>query len=205
MRPRVSTRTRSHATATSSTTPAAGQHQDPLARHRDVFDDVGGEQDDPVLGEARKQVAEADPFPGIEADGGLVDRVSRWAVAMAASRATAASAKRFLDRLIEQAPFPIKAIQVDGGSEFMADFEQACADRSIQLCVLPPRSPKLNGRVERLQDTFRHEFYASYPLPHRIEPLNRCIQDFNHHYNHQRPHQALGGLTPWQYLQPTAA
>ena len=124
---------------------------------------------------------------------------------MAASRATAASAKRFLDRLIEQAPFPIKAIQVDGGSEFMADFEQACADRRIELCVLPPCSPKLNGRAERLQATFRHEFYASYPLPHQIEPLNRCLEDFNHHYNHQRPHQALGGFTPWQYLQPRAA
>lgn len=60
---------------------------------------------------------------------------------MAASRATAASAKRSLDRLIEQAPFKVRAIQVDGGSEFMADFEQACQDRNIELCVLTPGSP----------------------------------------------------------------
>ena len=116
-----------------------------------------------------------------------VDRCSRWGLGMAASRTTAASAKRFLDRLIEEAPFPIGAIQVDGGSEFMADFEQACNDREIELCVLPPRSPKLNGRVERLQATYRHEFYGSYTLPHRIKPLNRCLDDFNHHYNRQRP------------------
>ncbi len=134
-----------------------------------------------------------------------IDRCSRWGQGMAASRATAASAKRFLDRLIEQAPFQVRAIQVDGGSEFMADFEQACKDRDIELCVLPPRSPQLNGRVERLQATYRHEFYGSYQLPHRIEPLNRCLDDFNHHYNRQRPHQALGGLTPWQYFQSTAA
>ena len=134
-----------------------------------------------------------------------VDRCSRWGHGMAASRATAASAKRFLDRLIEQAPFEVRAIQVDGGSEFMADFEQACAERGIQLCVLPPRSPQLNGRVERLQATFRHEFYGSYTLPHRIEPLNRCLDDFNHLYNRLRPHQALGGLTPWQYLHNSAA
>ena len=134
-----------------------------------------------------------------------VDRCSRWGLGMAASRTTAASAKRFLDRLIEEAPFPIGAIQVDGGSEFMADFEQACNDREIELCVLPPRSPKLNGRVERLQATYRHEFYGSYTLPHRIKPLNRCLDDFNHHYNRQRPHQALGGRTPWQYLQDKAA
>jgi len=134
-----------------------------------------------------------------------IDRCSRWGQGMAASRATAASAKRFLDRLIEQAPFEVRAIQVDGGSEFMADFEQACEDRGIELCVLPPRSPQLNGRVERLQATYRHEFYGSYNLPHRIQPLNRCLDDFNHHYNQQRPHQALGGLTPWQYLHNRAA
>ncbi|MYA07976.1 MAG: transposase [Holophagales bacterium] len=69
----------------------------------------------------------------------------------------------------------------------------------LELCVLPPRSPQLNGRVERLQATYRDEFYGSYTLPHRIEPLNRCLDDFNHHYNRQRSHQALGGLTPWQY------
>ncbi|MCY3930412.1 MAG: hypothetical protein OXH70_01715 [Acidobacteria bacterium] len=44
-----------------------------------------------------------------------VDRCSRWGQGMTASRATAASAKRFLDRLIEQAPFKVRAIQVDGG------------------------------------------------------------------------------------------
>ncbi len=83
--------------------------------------------------------------------------------------------------------------------------QETCQDRDIEFCVLPPRSPKLNGRVERLQATYRYEFYGSYTLPHRIEPLNRCVDDFNHHYNRQRPHQALGGRTPWQYLDDRAA
>ncbi len=122
-----------------------------------------------------------------------VARISKWAVAMAASRAPA---KQFLDRLIDKAPFPIKAIQVGGGSEFQADSDHACADQCIELCVLPPRSPTLKGRLERLQATFRHGSYASYPLLHQIEPLNRLPDDFNDHYSYQRPHQALGGLTP---------
>ena len=82
-----------------------------------------------------------------------VDRVSRWATAMAASRAAAASAKPFLDRPVEQVPLPIKAIQVDGGSKFMADFEHTCAERSVEIRVLPPRSPRLNGRVGNLEAT----------------------------------------------------
>ena len=38
-------------------------------------------------------------------------------------------------------PFAIRALQVDNGSEFMAEFEQACAERGIALFILPPRSP----------------------------------------------------------------
>ncbi len=38
-------------------------------------------------------------------------------------------------------PFGVKAIQVDGGSEFGADFERACQERGIKLFVLPSHSP----------------------------------------------------------------
>ena len=63
-------------------------------------------------------------------------------------------------------PDPVKAIQIDGGSEFMAEFEQACADKNLPLYVLPPRSPKLNGAVERCNGAWRYEFYACVDLPH---------------------------------------
>ncbi len=46
------------------------------------------------------------------------DVVSRWDVLEAHSRATAGTAKRFLSQLMERMPFPVRAIQVDGGSEF---------------------------------------------------------------------------------------
>ena len=46
-------------------------------------------------------------------------------------------------------PFPIRGIQVDGGSEFMARLEQLCAAKKLQLFVLPPKCPQLNGAVER--------------------------------------------------------
>lgn len=41
----------------------------------------------------------------------------------------------------------------------MKDFEQARKDKGIKLFVLPPRSPKLNGGVERINQTWRTEFY----------------------------------------------
>ncbi len=129
-----------------------------------------------------------------------LDRYSRWTAAMAASQATSASAARFLDKLVQSAPFPIRAIQVDGGSEFQKDFENACQQRRIDLYVLPPRSPQLNGRVERMQATWRYEFYSVYSLPHRLQQLNPLIDAFAHRYNHHRPHDALDSRSPIQYL-----
>ena len=54
------------------------------------------------------------------------DVVSRWDVIEAHTRATATTAAGFLDRLLLRMPFPVKAIQVDGGSEFQAAFETEC-------------------------------------------------------------------------------
>lgn len=130
-----------------------------------------------------------------------VDRASRWSVAMAAHRATAASAARFLDKLLAEAPFPVEAIQIDGGSEFMAEFEAACEAKGLDLWVLPPRSPEMNGRVERMQSTWRYEFYAVFDPPHQIDRLNPLIDAFAHRYNTYRPHNALDGATPAKYLE----
>ena len=93
-----------------------------------------------------------------------IDLFSRFSLAVVHSRAG------FLRGLVLRAPFPVRAVQVDGGSEFMAEFESACQGLGIQLFVLPPRSPKLNGHVERMQRTFRDEFYTQ-PLPTRIPEL----------------------------------
>jgi transposase len=70
------------------------------------------------------------------------DVVSRWDVVQAYGRATAKTATAFLDSLTARMPFPVKAMQVDGGSEFQGEFEQACAAQGIRLFVLPPRSSR---------------------------------------------------------------
>jgi transposase InsO family protein len=62
-----------------------------------------------------------------------------------------------LDAIGARMPFGVRAISVDNGSEFLADFEAACAARGIALLTLPPRSPKLNGSVERANRTHTEE------------------------------------------------
>jgi len=81
------------------------------------------------------------------------DIISRWDVVSVHSRASASTAAHFLDTLESRMPFPVRAIQVDDGAEFEAIFEAECQRRDIKLFVLPPRSPKLNGGVERAHRT----------------------------------------------------
>jgi len=128
------------------------------------------------------------------------DVVSRWDVLAVRTRATATTATDFLATLQKRLPFPLRAIQVDGGSEFMAGFETACQQGGIRLFVLPPHSPKLNGCVERANRTHAEEFWECYDGDLDISTVQAALQRWEHVYNHIRPHQALGYLTPAQFL-----
>ncbi len=102
--------------------------------------------------------------------------------------------------------------RLDGGSEFQAHFERACQEHGIRpdgrpsgrLFVLPPRSPKLNGSVERAQRTHPEEFYEVWDLPWTVTPLNRKLRAWERIYNTVRPHQSLGYRTPREYLRELA-
>lgn len=128
------------------------------------------------------------------------DVVSRWDVLELASRANATSAVRILDALSARMPFPIKAISVDNGSEFMAEFEAACQSRGIALLTLPPRSPKLNGAVERANRTHTEEFYEVTDAEATLADLRPALLAWETIYNTVRPHQALSYLTPAEFL-----
>ena len=142
------------------------------------------------------------PLPGVERrQFTAIDVVSRVAVVGVRATASAGTARSFLDDLIARMPVPVQAIQVDGGSEFMASFETACQDRGIALYVLPPRSPKLNGRVERLNGTSRREFWECYDGDLDLPTLQLALQAWEATYNTIRPHQALGYETPQDFLR----
>jgi len=128
------------------------------------------------------------------------DVVSKWSASKAFKSATARNARDFLDRLIEKCPFPIRAIQVDGGSEFKAEFENACQAKDIRLFALPPRSPKLNGQVERVNRSYTEEFYQVHPIPFDVGMHNQQLERWDHVYNTIRPHHALHSKTPQEFL-----
>jgi transposase InsO family protein len=132
---------------------------------------------------------------------GARDVVGRWDVLDVHHRATGQTASSFLDAVLERTPFPVRAIQVDGGSEFKAEFEEGCQQRGILLFVLPPRSPKLNGHVERAHRTHEEEFYQMLDPPDSLEELRERLRAQETVYNTIRPHQALGQRTPLEFFQ----
>jgi len=130
------------------------------------------------------------------------DRRSKFMDADIYSHAKSSYAKRFLLALIKKAPFNIESIQVDGGSEFMAEFEEACAELGIPLIVLPPKKPTYNGGVERGNRTFREEFYnKNNMLADSIGGIRAELTKALHKYNTYRPHKNLNGLTPMEYVE----
>ena len=111
-----------------------------------------------------------------------IDPYTRILVSKLYSSPNSKNAKDFLiNHLIPTLPFNIKSIQVDGGSEFRKHFEEACKELNIELYVLPPYSPKYNGRIERSNRTIREEFYyknKSLEYCYRLGEINEQLQDY---------------------------
>ena len=120
------------------------------------------------------------------------DVVSRWDVIEVHHRATSTAAPLFLDTLQRRLPFPLRAIQVDGGSEFAALFEAAYQQRGPAFIRAATALAQTQRPGRARQRTHTEEFYEihAYLLP--ITQLNRELEAWERTYNTVRPHQALG-------------
>ena len=76
----------------------------------------------------------------------------------------------------ERMPLPVRVIQVDGLSEFEDAFEAECRKIGIKLFVLPRRSPKLNGHVERAQRMHPEESYEPTDSSFDMAELNKALR-----------------------------
>lgn len=70
---------------------------------------------------------------------------------------TSFNATVFLRKLVRLAPFPVKAVRVDNGSEFKGTFVKTCRELNIQIIRNPVRHPTSNGKVERLHRIIEEE------------------------------------------------
>jgi transposase InsO family protein len=124
-----------------------------------------------------------------------IDDCSRFQVLGVYPRKNAGSTLDFLERVVEEMPFAIQRLQTDRGQEFFAYEVQ---DRLREWCIkfrpIRPRSPHLNGKVERAQRTALEEFWPTIDLAGT--DLADRLAEWQTFYNWQRPHDSLGGRAP---------
>ncbi len=119
-----------------------------------------------------------------------VDDCTRYQVLEIYSRRTAENTLDFLEKVVEEMPFPVQSVQTDRGREFFAYKVQEWLMAScIKFRPIRPRSPHLNGKVERVQRTDLEEFYA---LVDFSDPnLKGRLSEWQHYYNWERIHGAI--------------
>ena len=86
--------------------------------------------------------------------------VARWICSHAFRKAITKNGREFLGKALENIPFEVKAVQVDGGSEFKAE----CETKGIDFWILPPKSPELNGCNELTNGTSRCEYRGCWEI-----------------------------------------
>ena len=83
----------------------------------------------------------------------LVDDCSRYLAATVLEKRTTTAVCQALPRLLGAFPFSLRCLQTDNGSEFGHDLSRLLERLGICHTRIRPRSPHLNGRVERVQRT----------------------------------------------------
>ena len=129
-----------------------------------------------------------------------IDDCTRIRVLRLYERRSRQSAIAFLFEVLDSIGFPIKVVQTDWGTEFFnQDFQQELHEHFIKYRPIKPRSPHLNGKVERSHLTDRAEFYST--VDPKDADLALKLAGWERFYNSQRPHGAHGGRTPEEKLQ----
>jgi len=65
---------------------------------------------------------------------------------------------------------------------------------------IKPRSPQLNGKVERSHRTDQEEFYQLLTYTGDVD-LEKRLTEWEGFYNYHRPHGAFAGKTPYEALR----
>jgi transposase InsO family protein len=110
------------------------------------------------------------------------------------------NAIHFIDSVIEKFPFRIHTIRTDRGHEFQAKFHWHVADWGIRHVYVKPRTPQLNGEVERSHRTDEQEFYQLLNYKDDVD-LGKKLAEWESFYNCHRPHGAFAGKTPYEALR----
>jgi transposase InsO family protein len=113
------------------------------------------------------------------------------------------TAIQFADYVLERLPFRVEVIQTDNGAEFQSLFHWHVLDKGIGHSYIKPRTPRLNGKVERSHRIDAEEFYRLLEgvVIDDTKLFNDKLRVWEDFYNYHRPHGGLDGQTPYERLK----
>jgi transposase InsO family protein len=109
--------------------------------------------------------------------------------------------------------FCFETIQTDNGMEFVYDqlpqtkpdtltaMQRWLQEHGIRHGRIPPRSPQLNGRIERSHGVDKDRYKKLTTNSHQKAELQAFLVEDCLDYNFYRPHSMLRMLTPVEFLQ----
>lgn len=128
-----------------------------------------------------------------------IDDCTRFRVLRIYDQNTVRNAIDFIEEVRKRLPIAIAQIQTDNGPEFGSELTWHLEDLGIKHRHIKPRTPRLNGKVERSHKIDEDEFYSRYKFDTKTDFLE-ALELWQKEYNEERPHSALGGDTPKEVL-----
>lgn len=139
-----------------------------------------------------------------------VDECSRWTYREMYEEQSTYSSRDFLDKLIRHAPFPIREVQTDNGTEFtnrlivtkskhLTLFEGALLDKGIIYHRIQIATPRHNGKVERQHRIDEERFYQKMRM-YSLEDGRRQLAAYQRKSNGYMK-TCLGMKTPDQVVR----
>jgi transposase InsO family protein len=129
----------------------------------------------------------------------FIDDCSRTLFADILPDQTSYSAAIVLDEALEMMPFKVECVYSDNGKEFKGAFKELCVRYHIPQQFTKPYHPQTNGKAERVIKTIKGLLRKHYCRSR--EERRRILYAVVRHYNHLRPHQSLGGISPFSFLK----
>ena len=141
-----------------------------------------------------------------------IDRASKWVYFEIRDDRKAATARSFVNNLLQRAPFRLTHLLTDNDGAFTDRLnrpdgkpsgkhpvDQLCAAQGIAHRLIPPRQPQTNGLVERFNGRISEELAAVH-LRNR-EELEATLERYRRLYNGQIPQKNLDARTPVEVLK----
>ena len=149
----------------------------------------------------------------------VVDDCSRVTTVHVADEQSNYEATNGFKKFVEKFGKPKKS-QTDNGTEFTnkyvseenpkrqkeavkSGYEQYLERNKIEHKLIRPRTPQLNGKVERFNYTLKRSLKGRLQNGMSIPQVQEVVDEFSDWYNHVRPHVSLNHLTPYQMFCQT--